>query len=79
LDEPTRGIDVNAKHEIYLLLWKMARKGAAVIFVSSDIPELLGVCHRITVLSKGKIAGTLNRDEFSQEKVLSLAYQEYLK
>ena len=79
LDEPTRGIDVNAKHEIYLLLWKMAREGAAIIFVSSDIPELLGICHRITVFSKGKITGTVSREDFSQEKILSLAYQEYLK
>ena len=79
LDEPTRGIDVNAKHEIYLLLWKMAKEGAAIIFVSSDIPELLGICHRIAVFSKGKITGIVSREDFSQEKILSLAYQEYLK
>ena len=79
LDEPTRGIDVNAKHEIYLLLWKMAKEGAAIMFVSSDIPELLGICHRIAVFSKGKITGVVSREDFSQEKILSLAYQEYLK
>ena len=79
LDEPTRGIDVNAKHEIYLLLWKMAKEGAAIMFVSSDIPELLGICHRIAVFSKGKITGIVSREDFSQEKILSLAYQEYLK
>jgi ribose transport system ATP-binding protein len=79
LDEPTRGIDVGAKYEIYLLLWQLARTGAAIVFVSSDMPELLGVCHKIAVFSKGKLVETVQRDDFSQEKLLAYAYREYLK
>ncbi len=77
-DEPTRGIDVGAKYEIYLLLWRLAAAGKSVIVVSSELPELLGVCHRLLVFSNGKISGELNRDEFDEEKVLSYAYQEYI-
>lgn len=77
LDEPTRGIDVNAKREIYLILWKLVSKGASIIFVSSDMAELIGVCHRIIVFSNRKIAGAVDRKEFSQEKILNLAYKEY--
>ena len=78
-DEPTRGIDVGAKYEIYLLLWKLADLGKAIIIVSSDLPELLGICHRILVFSNGKITGEVDRKEFNQEKILSMAYQEYIK
>ncbi|PID57629.1 D-xylose ABC transporter ATP-binding protein [candidate division KSB3 bacterium] len=78
-DEPTRGIDVGAKYEIYLLLWKLAEAGKAIIMVSSDLPELLGVCHRILVFSNGKIAGDVSRSEFDQERILSLSYQEYIR
>lgn len=77
-DEPTRGIDVGAKYEIYLLLWRLAAAGKSVIVVSSELPELLGVCHRLLVFSNGKISGELNRDEFDEEKVLSYAYLEYI-
>ena len=78
-DEPTRGIDVGAKYEIYLLLWKLAKLGKAIIIVSSDLPEILGICHRIIVFSNGNITGEVNRREFDQEKILSMAYQEYIK
>jgi ribose transport system ATP-binding protein len=78
LDEPTRGIDVGAKQEIYLLLWELAKKGTSVICVSSDMPELIGICHRISVFSKGKLVKTLNRNEFSQKEILQYSYQEYL-
>jgi ribose transport system ATP-binding protein len=78
-DEPTRGIDVGAKYEIYLLLWKLATLGKAIILVSSDLPELLGICHRILVFSNGKITGEVDRKEFNQEEILSMAYQEYIK
>ena len=78
-DEPTRGIDVGAKYEIYLLLWKLATLGKAIILVSSDLPELLGICHRILVFSSGKITGEVDRKEFNQEEILSMAYQEYIK
>ena len=78
-DEPTRGIDVGAKYEIYLLLWKLANLGKAIILVSSDLPEILGICHRILVFSNGKITGEVDRKEFNQEKILAMAYQEYIK
>ncbi|NCD41094.1 MAG: sugar ABC transporter ATP-binding protein [Bacteroidia bacterium] len=77
-DEPTRGIDVGAKYEIYLLLWKLASMGRGIIMVSSDLPELLGVCHRILVFSDGKITGELDRKEFDPESILKLSYSEYL-
>lgn len=77
-DEPTRGIDVGAKYEIYLLLWRLAAEGKSVIVVSSELPELLGICHRLLVFSNGKISGSLMRNEFDQERVLELAYKEYL-
>jgi ribose transport system ATP-binding protein len=78
-DEPTRGIDVGAKYEIYLLLWQLAAEGKAIIMVSSDLPELLGICHRIIVFSDGKISGEVERREFNQERILALAYKEYIK
>lgn len=78
-DEPTRGIDVGARQEIYDLVWSLARQGKAIIFVSSDLPELLGVCHRIAVFSKEKIAGVVDRPQFDREYILSLAYQEYIQ
>lgn len=77
-DEPTRGIDVGAKYEIYMLLWKLAGQGKAIIVVSSDLPELMGISHRIAVFSNGKIAGEVMRDEFDMEKILSIAYREYI-
>ena len=77
-DEPTRGIDVGAKFEIYNLIWDLAEQGKGIIVVSSDLPELLGICHRITVFSKGAIVGELERDEFSEKAVLQLAYTNYL-
>ncbi|HSO27461.1 MAG TPA: sugar ABC transporter ATP-binding protein [Anaerolineales bacterium] len=78
-DEPTRGIDVGAKYEIYLLLWALAAQGKAIIVVSSDLPELMGISHRIIVFSNGRIAGETQRPDFDQEHILSLAYQEYLQ
>ena len=76
-DEPTRGIDVGAKREIYDLLWALAASGKGVIFVSSDLLELISMCHRIIVFSQGKIVGELPRPEFNQQRILSLAYEEY--
>jgi methyl-galactoside transport system ATP-binding protein len=72
LDEPTRGIDVGAKYEIYELIRELAAEGKGVILVSSEMPELLGLCHRIMVLSGGKLAGTVNGDS-SQEEIMTLA------
>ncbi|MDR1613453.1 MAG: sugar ABC transporter ATP-binding protein [Planctomycetota bacterium] len=78
-DEPTRGIDVGAKYEIYLLLWDLVAKGKGVLIVSSDLNELMGVCHRILVFSNGKIAGEVERKDFSQERILGYAYREYIR
>ena len=72
-DEPTRGIDVGARQEIYRLMKNLAREGKAVIMVSSDMEELLGMSDRIVVLSEGRISGELTGNEFSQERVLELA------
>ncbi len=77
-DEPTRGIDVGAKYEIYMLLWKLASMGRGIVMVSSDLPELMGVCHRILVFSDGKITGELERPDFDPESILTLSYKEYL-
>ena len=77
-DEPTRGIDVGAKYEIYMLLWRLASMGRGIIMVSSDLPELMGVCHRILVFSDGKITGELERPDFDPEAILTLSYKEYL-
>jgi ribose transport system ATP-binding protein len=76
-DEPTRGIDVGAKREIYDLLWALAATGKGVIFVSSDLPELTSMCHRIVVFAQGRIVGELPRSDFNQERILSLAYEEF--
>ncbi|HEU4382208.1 MAG TPA: sugar ABC transporter ATP-binding protein [Anaeromyxobacteraceae bacterium] len=78
-DEPTRGIDVGARYEIYTLLWRLAAEGKGIVIVSSDLPELMGICHRILVFSNGRITGDVPRAEFGQERILSLAYQEYVR
>ena len=72
-DEPTRGIDVSAKQEIYALMNDLAEKGNALIMVSSDMPELLGMCDRIIVISEGAKTGELSRSEFDQNRILDLA------
>lgn len=73
LDEPTRGIDVGAKFEIYKLMVELAKQGRAVIMVSSELPELIGMCDRIYVMNQGKITGDLKKDEFSQEAIMKFA------
>jgi len=75
LDEPTRGIDVGAKYEIYSLIIELAQRGKAVIMISSEMPELLGISDRILVMSTGKVAGVLDREEANQEKIMRLATQ----
>ena len=72
-DEPTRGIDVGAKQEIYYLMDNLTRQGISIIMISSDMEELLGMSDRIVVLSEGTIAGELSKDEFSQVAVMELA------
>ncbi len=71
LDEPTRGIDVGAKYEIYCIINDLVKEGKSVIMISSELPEVLGMCDRIYVMNEGRIAGELNRDEASQEKIMS--------
>lgn len=73
LDEPTRGIDVGAKYEIYQLIIQMAAQGKSVIMVSSEMPELLGVCDRILVMSNGRLAGEVEAKSATQEEIMLLA------
>jgi ribose transport system ATP-binding protein len=72
-DEPTRGIDVGAKEEIYALMRRLSDRGAGIIMISSEMPELLGMSDRIIVLAQGRVAGELSKDQFDQERVLRLA------
>lgn len=73
LDEPTRGIDVGAKFEIYRLMTDMVEEGKTVIMVSSEFPELIGMCDRIYVMNQGRITGCLEKEEFSQEAIMRYA------
>jgi len=72
LDEPTRGIDVGAKYEIYTIINRLASEGKGVLLISSELPEILGLCDRIYVMSQGRFTGTLDRSEANQEKVMKL-------
>jgi L-arabinose transport system ATP-binding protein len=73
LDEPTRGIDVGAKHEIYHVIYQLAQQGIAVLFASSDLPEVLGLADRIIVMREGAISGELSHEDATEEQALSLA------
>jgi ribose transport system ATP-binding protein len=79
MDEPTRGIDVGAKFEIYKLVSELAEQGKGVIFVSSDLKELFTVCDRIAVMSSGKLAATFKRGEWTQDRIMAAAVSGYLK
>jgi putative multiple sugar transport system ATP-binding protein len=72
LDEPTRGIDVGAKFEIYSIMNDLAAQGRGVVMISSEMPELLGMCDRIYVVNEGRIMGELSREEASQERIMAL-------
>lgn len=76
LDEPTRGIDVNAKYEIYSIMLQLAREGKVIIFVSSELPELIGMCHRIIVMHEGRISGEVAGEEMNQKSIMYLATVE---
>ena len=69
----SRGIDVGAKYEIYRLIIELAEKGKGIILVSSEMPELIGVCDRIIVMSGGRVSGEVSGKELSQEKIMDLA------
>nr|WP_323053803.1 ATP-binding cassette domain-containing protein [Thermoanaerobacter sp. RKWS2] len=73
LDEPTRGIDVGAKYEIYTLIRELASEGKAILLISSELPEILGMSDRIYIMSKGKITGELKSEEANQEIVMAYA------
>ncbi|GGO25799.1 multiple monosaccharide ABC transporter ATP-binding protein [Microbispora bryophytorum] len=72
LDEPTRGIDVGAKYEIYVIINRLAEQGKAVLVISSELPELLGLCDRIYTLSEGRVTGEVPREEATQERLMYL-------
>ena len=78
LDEPTRGIDVGAKAEIYRLIDELAHEGLGIMLISSELPEILGLCDRIYVMQGGRITGQLNGADATEEKVLALAMAEHL-
>ena len=77
-DEPTRGIDVGAKQEIYNLMCELANNGIAILMISSDMEELLGMSDRIIVLCEGKLAGEVKKEQFSQDYILDLASGTHL-
>jgi L-arabinose transport system ATP-binding protein len=76
LDEPTRGVDVGAKADIYAIIDKLAAEGSAILVISSELPEVLGLADRIIVMQGGRVTGELSREEASEEKVLALAIME---
>jgi ABC-type sugar transport system ATPase subunit len=73
MDEPTRGIDVGAKSEIYGIIRNLAEQGIGVVVVSSELPEVLGICDRIVVMRQGRIVASLPRSEGTEESILKLA------
>ena len=73
IDEPTRGIDVGAKNEIYAVLYELAERGMAIVMVSSELPEVMGVADRILVMRQGRIVGEVPRSEASEAAILELA------
>ena len=73
LDEPTRGIDVGAKYEIYCIIAELAKQGKSIIMISSEMPELLGMSDRVMVMCEGRLTGILDGKEATQEKVMELA------
>ena len=72
VDEPTRGIDVGAKYEIYCIINDLAAEGKSIIMISSELPEILGICDRIYVMNEGKMIGELSREDASQEIIMGM-------
>lgn len=73
LDEPTRGVDVGAKREIYTLMNELTERGVGIIMVSSELPEILGMSDRIIVVHEGRISGDIEAREATQERIMTLA------
>lgn len=78
-DEPTRGIDVGAKQEIYSLMHNLTKEGKSIIMISSEMPELIGMSDRIVVMNEGRLGGILEKEEFSQERILQIASEKSKK
>ena len=70
LDEPTRGIDVGAKYEIYSIINELAERGKSIIMISSELPEILGMCDRVYIMNEGRIVGEMDSKEASQENIM---------
>jgi len=77
LDEPTRGVDVGAKSEIYTIIDQLVAEGAAVLVVSSELPEVLGLADRVVVMRDGRVAGELTREDATEERILTLAIADH--
>ena len=75
LDEPTRGIDVGAKAEVYHLMQELAARGVALLVISSDMEEVIGISDRVIVMCRGRIGGTLEREDMTEENILRLAVE----
>ena len=73
LDEPTRGVDVNAKFELYSVINELAKNGIAIIMVSSELPEIINMCDNVCVIREGKLTGVLAKDDLSQEEIMKYA------
>ena len=73
LDEPTRGVDVGAKAEIHRILRDLARSGVGMVVISSELPELIGICDRVLVIREGRIAGEVSGDEMTEDRIMYLA------
>lgn len=76
MDEPTRGIDVGAKYEVYSIMNNLADHGSGILFISSEIEELMALCDRILVMRNGEISGEFNKDEFEERKILRAAFEK---
>nr|WP_236757427.1 hypothetical protein [Actinobacillus seminis] len=74
LDEPTRGVDVGAKSEIYRMMIEMAKKGVAILMISSELPEIVGMSDRVYVMREGHIVGEVSAQQINQENIMSLAF-----
>ena len=79
LDEPTRGVDVGAKRDIYFLIQRLAREGRGVVVISSELVELIGLCHRVVVMRGGKVQATLTADQLTEEELIAHANRHPLK
>jgi ABC-type sugar transport system ATPase subunit len=76
MDEPTRGIDVGAKYEVYSIMNEHAAKGAGILFISSELDELIGMCDRILVMRNGELTGEFDKKEFDEELIIRAAFGE---